>query len=205
MEESREVYETATNQLGSFLELVSNKLTMNRSGPEVPGVTGVTSVTERQDRRMSSDDTRTMSSTGPRSTSSVRGRSQSENNRRKSIAHALASQRVSRYLTEDPSLSPSTSCASSSLSESDRRTSDKMKHDRKSDIISDNRDTTDDGDYNNISILSSCTCVDDNVDTNKKNSKTRNTLKRITSFMRKDKCKNLNLVETGPGSMKYSR
>ena len=56
----------------------------------------------------------------------------------------------------------------------------------------------DDGVYNNISILSSCTCNEedeiDNVaaDFNaRKSSKTRNTLKRITSFMRKDKSKNL--------------
>ena len=41
MEQSREVYETATNQLGSFLELVSNRLTLSKSGtPEISGVVG---------------------------------------------------------------------------------------------------------------------------------------------------------------------
>ena len=41
MEQSREVYETATNQLGSFLELVSNRLTLPKSGtPETTGGVG---------------------------------------------------------------------------------------------------------------------------------------------------------------------
>ena len=40
----------------------------------------------------------------------------------------------------------------------------------------------------------------------RKSSRTRSTLRRITSFMRKDKSKNLSLVDTdGPASLKYSR
>ena len=40
----------------------------------------------------------------------------------------------------------------------------------------------------------------------RKTSRTRSTLRRITSFMRKDKSKNLSLVDTdGPASLKYSR
>ena len=156
-----------------------------------------------------------------------RKRSESEN-RRKS-GH-LSSQRNSRYM-EDPSLSPSISCTSSSLntscaSECDRvssrgtkRTSDKIKlnqdgkFDEGSEISAQGENRPDDGVYNNISILSSCTCNEedeiDNVPADfnaRKSSKTRNTLKRITSFMRKDKSKNLSLVDTsGPASMKYSR
>ena len=72
-----------------------------------------------------------------------------------------------------------------------------------------------DDDVYNISVLSSCTCNDpdednhvhtDDDETRRKSSKTRNTLKRLTSFMRKDKSKNLSLVDPGgPASLKYSR
>jgi len=222
MEQSREVYETATNQLGSFLELVSSKLTMNRPpGAETPGLLMDRMSGLSVDRHLAIP-----GSKGSRSSISVRKRSESEN-RRKS-GH-LSSQRNSRYM-EDPSLSPSISCTSSSLntscaSECDRvssrgtrRTSDKIKlnqdgkFDEGSEISAQGENRPDDGVYNNISILSSCTCNEedeiDNVaaDFNaRKSSKTRNTLKRITSFMRKDKSKNLSLVDTsGPASMKYS-
>ena len=66
----------------------------------------------------------------------------------------------------------------------------------------------DEGAYD-MSILSSCTCPEDeelpDKEDRRKTSKTRNTLKRITSFMRKDKSKNMSLVDSGPASLKYSR
>ena len=144
--------------------------------------------------------------------------------------------RKSRYLPEtDQSLSPSSiSGASSSLNTStsdcgrpvrSERTSAKIKYFNREfhqklnsdDIVADgDNDTIDvaDDDVYDISVLSSCTCNDPDEDnhvhtdddTRRKSSKTRNTLKRLTSFMRKDKSKNLSLVDPGgPASLKYSR
>ena len=96
-----------------------------------------------------------------------------------------------------------------------RRTSELIKYsrgrERKSDLseIGQGGHQGDEG-VCDISILSSCTCPEeeelhDKVDRgSRKSSKTRNTLRRITSFMRKDK--KMSLVETsGPASLKYSR
>merc|ERR1719219_411191 len=119
---------------------------------------------------------------------------------------------------EDPSLSPS---ASSSLntsecnSESDRnssrslrRTSDKT--DVRSDLVSEISTKPSSGreeeeDPYDISIVTSCTCEEETANKPRKHSRTRSTLRRITSFMRKDKSRNLSLVPSGgPDSIKYS-
>ena len=228
MEQSREVYETATNQLGSFLELVSNRLTLNKTGLDTPPPAPLSVLSERQRSGAQGHVSNVSSpSHGSRGGSGVRKRSESENNRRKSsTGHAgrPGSRPGSRYLLEDPSLSPSISCASSSLSECDRssgvgsssgprRTSELIKYsrERKSDLseIGQGGHQGDEG-VCDISILSSCTCpeeeeIHDKIDREpRKSSKTRNTLRRITSFMRKDK--KMSLVETsGPASLKYSR
>ena len=124
MEQSREVYETATNQLGSFLELVSNRLTLNKTGLDTPPPAPLSVLSERQRSGAQGHVSNVSSpSHGSRGGSGVRKRSESENNRRKSsTGHAgrPGSRPGSRYLLEDPSLSPSISCASSSLSECDR-------------------------------------------------------------------------------------
>ena len=186
MEQSREVYETATNQLGSFLELVSNRLTI-KSGEEI-----------------SSPELK------------VVRRAQSENRRKTSQAVSQRTSRASRYLMEDQSLSPSASSSlntSSCNSESDRNSSRSLrrpsdKSDPRSDLtseISTKPASVGDGDYD-ISILSSCTCEEEPENKPRKPSRTRSTLRRITSFMRKDKARNLSLVDSGgPTSMKYSR
>merc|ERR1719400_1765461 len=114
MEQSREVYETATNQLGSFLELVSNRLTI-KSGEEI-----------------SSPELK------------VVRRAQSENRRKTSQAVSQRTSRASRYLMEDQSLSPSASSSlntSSCNSESDRNSSRSLrrpsdKSDPRSDLAS---------------------------------------------------------------------
>ena len=134
----------------------------------------------------------------------------------------------SRYLPEtDQSLSPSSiSGASSSLNTStsdygrpvrSERTSAKIKYFNREfhqKLTSDDIVPDGDNDVYNISVLSSCTCNDPDEDnhvhtdneTRRKSSKTRNTLKRLTSFMRKDKSKNMSLVDPGgPASLKYSR
>ena len=145
-------------------------------------------------------------------------RSESESRRKSSL---VTFSHRNRYHVENPSLSPGSisGTSSSPSSEGDprhsrRRSTDKLNYSRDAgrDISAgDNLPTTDDGAYNDISILSSCTCNDEadtveNQDNTRKESKTRNTLKRITSFMRKDKSKNLSLVnKTGPESLKYSR
>lgn len=214
MEQSREVYETATNQLGSFLELVSSRLTMNKSGTGLELIgTPLPPTSLSQDKTAISSSRRARSSSGARSK-----RSESENRRKSSL---VTFSHRNRYHVENPSLSPGSisGTSSSPSSEGDprhsRRSSDKLNYSRDvgSDISAgDNVPTTDDGAYNDISILSSCTCNDEtdtvqNPDNTRKSSKTRNTLKRITSFMRKDKSKNLSLVNTGtgPASLKYSR
>ena len=237
MEQSREVYETATNQLGSFLELVSNRLTLKGQDTPLPlAPLSVLSDGQRHSGAQGHVSYVSSLSHGSRGSSGVRKRSESENNRRKSTASNLtpgrAGRQGSRYLLEDPSLSPAISCASSSLntscaSEGDRssgvgsssgprRTSELIRFsrsgERKSEVgseIGSNVANNDDGAYD-ISILSSCTCpedeeVPDKYDRRKTQSKTRNTLKRITSFMRKDKSKNMSLVDSGPASLKYSR
>ena len=213
MEQSREVYETATNQLGSFLELVSNRLTLK--GQDTPLTPAPLSVLSDGQRAQ-----------GSRSSTGVRKRSESENNRRKSVSNLTPSR---RYRLEDPSLSPAISCASSSLNTScasdrssgvgsssgPRRTSELIRFsrsgERKSEVeseIGSSVTNNDEGAYD-ISILSSCTCPEDeelpDKEDRRKTSKTRNTLKRITSFMRKDKSKNLSLVDSGAASLKYSR
>ena len=163
---------------------------------------------------------------GSRSSTGVRKRSESENNRRKSVSNLTPGR---RYRLEDPSLSPAISCASSSLNTScasdrssgvgsssgPRRTSELIRFsrsgERKSEVeseIGSSVTNNDEGAYD-ISILSSCTCPEDeelpDKEDRRKTSKTRNTLKRITSFMRKDKSKNMSLVDSGPASLKYSR
>ena len=189
MEQSREVYETATNQLGSFLELVSSRLTIKPGGEE--------------------------RSPEPK----VVRRAQSESRRKASQASSQRTSRTSRYLMEDQSLSPSASSSlntSSSNSESDRNSSRSLrrpsdKSDPRSDLgseISTKPASVEDQDgaLYDISILSSCTCEEEVGGKPRKNSRTRSTLRRITSFMRKDKARNLSLVDTsGPTSMKYSR
>ena len=238
MEQSREVYETATNQLGSFLELVSNRLTLK--GPDTPLPLAPLSVLSDGQRHQSSAARGHVSyasslSHGSRGGSGVRKRSESENNRRKSTATAsnLTPGRAgrdrqggSRYLLEDPSLSPAISCTSSSLNTSSasdrssgigsgpRRTSELIRFSRSQERKSGSEigsgvTNNDEGAYD-ISILSSCTCPEDEElpdkeEDRRKTSKTRNTLKRITSFMRKDKSKNLSLVDSGAASLKYSR
>lgn len=177
MEQSREVYETATNQLGSFLELVSNRLTIKPGGEMSPEM-------------------------------KVGRRAHSETRRKSSHA---GSHRTSRYLMEDQSLSPSASSSlntSSCNSESDRNSSRSLrrpsdKTDARSDVVPGQQQ--DQGLYD-ISILSSsCNCEGDE-EKQRKHSKTRTTLRRLTSFMRKDKSRNLSLVDSsGPTSMKYSR
>jgi len=183
MEQSREVYETATNQLGSFLELVSNRLTIKEMSP------------------------------GPEL--KVVRRAQSESRRKTSHA---SSQRTSRYLMEDQSLSPSASSSlntSSCNSESDRTSSRSLrrpsdKSDPRSDLgseISTKPASVGEQDQPlyDISILSSCTCEEEPGQKPRKHSRTRSTLRRITSFMRKDKARNLSLVDSGgPTSLKYS-
>ena len=223
MEQSREVYETATNQLGSFLELVSSRLTMNKSGSDLS--TPLPPASLSPDKNISSVTRRTRSSSSGGRGGGRRSESESSNRRKSSLVTFSHRNQQQQYHVEDPSLSPSISGRSSSPSELDprRRTSDKVKYSRdegrKSDssVISglDNIASTDDGAYNDISILSSCTCNDDTcqpvqsqdeLDNERKSSKARNTLKRITSFMRKDKSKNLSLVNSaGPASLKYSR
>ena len=178
MEQSREVYETATNQLGSFLELVSNRLTI-KGGELSPEM-------------------------------KVGRRSQSETRRKSSH---VGSQRTSRYLMEDQSLSPSASSSlntSSCNSESDRNSSRSLrrpsdKTDARSDLVTGQPEVQDQGLYD-ISILSSCNCEAGEGDRQRKHSKTKTTLRRLTSFMRKDKSRNMSLVESsGPTSIKYSR
>ena len=185
MEQSREVYETATNQLGSFLELVSNRLTI-KGGELSPDM-------------------------------KVGKRSQSETRRKSSH---VGSHRTSRYLMEDQSLSPSASSSlntSSCNSESDRNSSRSLrrpsdKSDPRSDLASEisvkpaRVECEDQEGHYDVSILSSCTCEEEPGVKPRKNSRTRSTLKRITSFMRKDKARNLSLVDSGgPTSIKYSR
>ena len=232
MEQSREVYETATNQLGSFLELVSNRLTLK--GPDTPLPLSVLSDGQRHQNSGAQGHVSYASSLshGSRGGSGVRKRSESENNRRKSTASNLTPGRGrdrqggSRYLLEDPSLSPAISCTSSSLNTSSasdrssgigsgpRRTSELIRFSRSQERKSGSEigsgvTNNDEGAYD-ISILSSCTCPEDEelpdkAEDRRKTSKTRNTLKRITSFMRKDKSKNLSLVDSGAASLKYSR
>ena len=188
MEQSREVYETATNQLGSFLELVSNRLTIKEMSP------------------------------GPEL--KVVRRAQSESRRKTSHASSQRTSRTSRYLMEDQSLSPSASSSlntSSCNSESDRTSSRSLrrpsdKSDPRSDLgseISTKPASLGDPDQPlyDISILSSCTCEEEpGGQKPRKHSRTRSTLRRLTSFMRKDKARNLSLVDSGgPTSMKYSR
>ena len=189
MEQSREVYETATNQLGSFLELVSSRLTI-RPGEEMSPELKV-----------------------------VR-RAQSESRRKSSQAGSQRASRSSRYLMEDQSLSPSASSSlntSSSNSESDRNSSRSLrrpsdKSDPRSDLASEisvkpaRVECEDQEGHYDVSILSSCTCEEEPGVKPRKHSRTRSTLRRITSFMRKDKARNLSLVDnSGPTSMKYSR
>ena len=230
MEQSREVYETATNQLGSFLELVSNRLTLK--GQDTPPPLAPLSVLSDGQRAQGHVSHVSTLSQGSRGSSGVRKRSESENNRRKSVSNVTpgrTGRQGSRFRLEDPSLSPAISCASSSLNTScasdrssgvgsssgPRRTSEMIRFsrsgERKSEVgseIGSSVTNNDEGAYD-ISILSSCTCPEDeelpDKEDRRKTSKTKNTLKRITSFMRKDKSKNLSLVDSSPASLKYSR
>ena len=182
MEQSREVYETATNQLGSFLELVSNRLTIK------PGV-------EMSPELNFSDKLQSGR------------RAHSETRRKSSHVGSQRGSRTSRYLMEDQSLSPSASSSlntSSCNSESDRNSSRSLR--RPSDKA-DGRSEQEQGLYD-ISILGSCNCEasEETEQKTRKHSRTRSTLRRLTSFMRKDKSRNLSLVDdSGPTSIKYSR
>ena len=192
METSREVYETATNQLGSFLELVSNRLTIKPSEEMSPEVVKVVRRAQSESRRKTSH---------------------------ASSQRTSRASRASRYLMEDQSLSPSASSSlntSSSYSESDRHSSRSLrrpsdKSDPRSDLVSEiSTKPASVGDQEpplyDISLLSSCTCEEEPGDKPRKHSRTRSTLRRITSFMRKDKARNLSLVDSGgPTSIKYSR
>ena len=183
MEQSREVYETATNQLGSFLELVSNRLTIKPGGEMSPEM-------------------------------KVGRRAHSETRRKSSHA---GSHRTSRYLMEDQSLSPSASSSlntSSCNSESDRNSNRSLrrpseKTNARSDVVTGQQLSQNQG-LHDISILSSCNCEAGEVglegDSQRKHSKTKTTLRRLTSFMRKDKSRNQSLLDSsGPTSIKYSR
>ena len=183
MEQSREVYETATNQLGSFLELVSNRLTIKPGGEMSPEM-------------------------------KVGRRAHSETRRKSSHA---GSHRTSRYLMEDQSLSPSASSSlntSSCNSESDRNSNRSLrrpseKTNARSDVVTGQQLSQNQG-LHDISILTSCNCEAGEVglegDSQRKHSKTKTTLRRLTSFMRKDKSRNQSLLDSsGPTSIKYSR
>lgn len=204
MEQSRLVYENATNQLGSFLEMVSTKLTNTKVGedaePEADG---------RMSRRRSraSDKIQTL----PRRKSTT------------FITNTHSSKSRSKLQFEDPSLSRSTSCTSSSLDSSsisengklllrggddktletvterryrkwENREPEKSAND---DLTSAETDITCDS-----SITSSCLSGEERLAKTK--SRTKKALGRITSFMRKDKSKNFNLEDVSKNSIKYS-
>ena len=160
MEQSRRVYESATHQLGSFLELVSSKLTLAESAGAGAG-----------ERRVS----RNMSRAGRGA-----GRGGAEQARRKSC-HSLPS-----YKPALPSLSPSTSCGSSSLT----------------------TNTSGEQERRPATAAAACTCTPEErqqEEKQKSKSKTRKAIRRMTSFMRKDKSESLSFEELSKNSLKYSR
>jgi len=201
MEQSRLVYENATNQLGSFLEMVSTKLTVSKPNedaePEADG-----RVSRRRSRNSKSDKVQTLP-------------------RRKStpfLTSTHTSKSRSKLQFEDPSLSRSTSCASSSLdsscqsengrfsNKSDTKILETVTEKRYRKCDNDESDKSANEDVNSIQTESSLasSCLGGEEKLVKSKSRTRKALGRITSFMRKDKSQNFNLEDSTKNSLKYS-
>lgn len=205
MEQSRLVYENATNQLGSFLEMVSTQLTLTKPAedaePEPDG-----RMSRRRSRSSKSDKIQTLP-------------------RRKStplLTNTPNSKPRSKLQFEDPSLSRSTSCASSSLDSScqsengrfstrtDKKTLETVNERRYRKGDNDDADKSANDDANSIQTELTCqsslasSCLGGEEKLGKSKSKTRKALGRITSFMRKDKSQNFSLENSSRNSLKYS-
>jgi len=120
MEQSREVYETATTQLGSFLELVSSRLTTK----QLPDTANLTNLNHRVSQghvshsNVSHSNVSHVSRTSSSATGTRQRRSESEHARRRHSSQRAARLYQLQPLSSDPSLSPSISCGSSSLNTS---------------------------------------------------------------------------------------
>ena len=205
MEQSRLVYENATNQLGSFLEMVSTKLTNTKVGEEAdPEADG------RMSRRRSrtSDKMQTL----PRRKSTT------------FLMNTHTSKSRSKLQFDDPSLSRSTSCASSSLDSSCISENGKLflrnNEDKALETVTERGyrkyengepDKSANDDVTSVETELTCessiasSCLSGEERRIKTKSRTKKALGRITSFMRKDKSKNFNLEDTSKNSLKYSR
>jgi len=204
MEQSRLVYENATNQLGSFLEMVSTKLTNTKVGEEAdPEADG------RMSRRRSrpSDKMQTL----PRRKSTT------------FLMNTHTSKSRSKLQFDDPSLSRSTSCASSSLDSSCISENGKLflrnNEDKALETVTERGyrkyengepDKSANDDVTSVETELTCessiasSCLSSEERRIKTKSRTKKALGRITSFMRKDKSKNFNLEDTSKNSLKYS-
>jgi len=205
MEQSRLVYENATNQLGSFLEMVSTQLTLTKPGIEP-------NVEERMSRRRIKKSDRDITLPRRKSTHSI-------------LTNTMRTKSRSRSQVEDPSSSSSISCASSSLNtsaseigrfstRSSLKTLERVKERRErkeetGDI--DNSDASTKLKVNNKKeelifdqSLVSCNSTDEESKPLKSKSRTRIALGRIASFMRKEKSQNLSIDNSPKASLKYS-
>ena len=221
MEQSRLVYESATNQLGSFLEMVSTKL--NQTKPNQDAATTDLSMEENLVRRRSRH---SRSDIGQQSNLNRRSKLSLPPSTYNSYSEKIPHQRRDN---ESSHFSRSTSFASSSLDgsyQSDGNPTTSNRTDAKElETVNERHNKTclsidlaDDNECSIIgeevlkypttcdsSIISSCLGGADEKPMRQK-SKTRKAIGRITSFIRKDKSRNIDLdSNSDKPSHKYSR
>jgi len=183
MEQSRVMYEDATNQLGSFLESVSTKLTESKPKNDPKYDNGTPRRKSRSSRKEQQE-----TFTRRKSTSSINS--------------SLSRKSQFKPAVEDPSLYSSTSCASSSFDSSyqsengcvvkgDAISALEIKHKNSVPAAVTQIKNAEVDALSCLSSLASSSTQSDDISVKSK-SKTKKALGRIASFMRKEKCQHTN-------------
>jgi len=196
MEQSRVMYEDATNQLGSFLESVSTKLTESKPKNDPKYDNGTPRRKSRSSRKEQQE-----TFTRRKSTSSINS--------------SLSRKSQFKPVVEDPSLYSSTSCASSSFDSSyqsengcvvkgDAISALEIKHKNTVPAAVTQIKNAEVDSLSCLSSLASSSTQSDDISVKSK-SKTKKALGRIASFMRKEKCQHTNSDASTKESENFSR